>query len=903
MAKTRAALYAFNRGIVSRSALTRVDIERLRLSAETQTNWMPSVLGPMTLRPGFEYIGATKNNSVMMPIPFVFSTSDTAILQLTDSVMRVMISDALVSYDSVSTTVTNGDFSSSAGWTLATAGGGSASISGGKLNLAGVATGGSASCTRSVTVASADLNVRHSLRIVVERGPLFFRCGSTSGGDDYIASSLLETGYHALELTPTGTFYVQFENREIPNKIVDSITVGAAGTLELPTPWLESDLPFIRYFQSADVIFVTCIGRQQRRIERRAARSWSVVLYKADDGPFLSTTDDTITITPSATKGNITLTASRDLFRSTHVGSIWRLFQDGQTVTATVAAENNFSSAIRVTGVGTDRTFTYEVAGTFTATWTLQRSFTSESTGFVDVTTGTAAGVASLSDGFNNSIVWYRIGVKTGDFSSGSLDFTLRYPGGGGSGIARITGYTNRTTVDAEVLDEFSGTVATDNWLEGAWSDYRGFPTAITLHEGRLWQATGDHMWGSVSDDYSSYDYEASGDSAPIDRTIGYGPVFKINWLLPLSRLVIGREGSEISVRSSSFDEPLTPTNFNMKDCSTQGSSALPALKVDTKGMFVQQSGKRVYELAYNVQIQDYGTTDLTRLCPDLLSNVSALAVQRQPETVLFFNQADGNTQALTYESDDQVNAWWTIETNGVIENMCVVPGAPEDAVYATIRRTIGGSTVRYFEKMARLDQCTGLMEARLADSHYLYADVETTTISGLDHLEGETVVVWGWNDINPFTVTLADGTTQEVGKDFGTFTVSGGAISGLSDEVTHACVGLAYDAEFKSAKLAYATQGGTALTIKKKVNRIGLVMENTHYQGVRYGRNAESTDELPLVESEFTTEDDTVWSAYDKPMFALAGEWDTDHRLTLVAAAPRPASILAVAIEVQSNE
>jgi hypothetical protein len=52
MGRTNASLLAFNRGEVAKLALARVDLERMRLSAETQVNWMPTVLGPMMLRPG-----------------------------------------------------------------------------------------------------------------------------------------------------------------------------------------------------------------------------------------------------------------------------------------------------------------------------------------------------------------------------------------------------------------------------------------------------------------------------------------------------------------------------------------------------------------------------------------------------------------------------------------------------------------------------------------------------------------------------------------------------------------------------------------------------------------------------------------------------------------------------------
>jgi hypothetical protein len=50
-------LLAFNRGVISRLALARLDLKRPKLSAEEQTNWMARSLGPMSLRPGLKFLG------------------------------------------------------------------------------------------------------------------------------------------------------------------------------------------------------------------------------------------------------------------------------------------------------------------------------------------------------------------------------------------------------------------------------------------------------------------------------------------------------------------------------------------------------------------------------------------------------------------------------------------------------------------------------------------------------------------------------------------------------------------------------------------------------------------------------------------------------------------------------
>ena len=55
--KTRDVHATFNRGVISKYAIARADVERVRLSAREQKNWMPRVLGSMSLRPGLEKKG------------------------------------------------------------------------------------------------------------------------------------------------------------------------------------------------------------------------------------------------------------------------------------------------------------------------------------------------------------------------------------------------------------------------------------------------------------------------------------------------------------------------------------------------------------------------------------------------------------------------------------------------------------------------------------------------------------------------------------------------------------------------------------------------------------------------------------------------------------------------------
>lgn len=883
--KADTALLAFNRGLIDPLALARVDLKRTALSAELMVNWMPRALGPMMLRPGLEYLTTTCGDVLAKYVPFVFSADDVAILEFTDSKMRVLIDEVPISRVSVSSAITNGTFDTDlTGWTdNDESGATSVWATGGHMSLTG--TGVNAAIRdQQVTVSVGDQNKEHALRITVTQGIVGLRVGSTSGGDEYIAETSLYPGVHSLALTPTGDFYVRLFNRNKYAGLVDSIAVEGAGTVEIPTTWVESDLGNLRWKQSGDVVFVACKGQRQRRIERRAARSWSYAKYMTDDGPFRTPNVGSIRLSASAISGNITLTATKALFRSTHVGGLFSATSAGQTVSAAIAGEDQWSDPIRVSGIDAGRVFSIEIAGTWAGTVRLQRSIEEPGT-WADVSSWTGNISTSYDDTFDNQIIYYRIGIKTGEYTSGTANVKLIYSAGSITGVVRVTGYTSATSVSAEVLKDLGGTSSTDDWAEGAWSDHRGWPTAVELHEGRLWWLGKDRINGSVSDSYHSFDLDYEGDAGPISRTIGQGPVDTINWAVSLKRLIIGGQGQEFSAMSSSIDEPLTPLNFKLDKVASQGSAAVPAAILDGTAVFVQRGGYRLFELEQSDSFSGYLASNITQVVPSIgKPGIVRMDAQRQPDTRLHCVRSDGTVAVLVHDRAENVRCWLNFETDGEVVDVFVLPGNGEDSVYYEVKRTINGSDHYYLEKWAREEEAVGGALNKQADSFYEYSGSSTASISGLSHLEGKTVVAWG------------------NGKDLGSYVVSSGSIT-LSEAVTSAIIGLGYRARFKGTKLASNLESGApSLTRRMIVSSIGLVLASTHAQGLRYGPDFDNMDELPLTEKGDDIDGDYVWDQYDGDGIVFPGEWNTDSRICLEANAPRPVTILAAIVTTEKH-
>jgi hypothetical protein len=893
MPRNNIPLLAFNRGIISPLALARTDIEKVALSAEIQTNWMPRLLGSMMLRPGFGYIGQTRENARARFIPFIFATDDSALIELTANKMRVWVDDILLSRPSVSTAVVNGGFTSDlSGWTNADEPDTSSIWTSAGMQLTG---NNSTSAIRyqQVTVTTANQNKLHAIHVKVSRGPVTFMIGSTQGGSEYVSETHLFEGENSIAFTPTGDFYIQLQSSATFPVIIRSAMVEAGGALEIDTPWGEGDLDFIQESQSADVLFIACRGIQQRRIERRDNGSWSVVKYYSEDGPFNVMNVSPVTLKPSARNGQITLTATAGLFQPSHVGTLFRLTSSGQTVSETINGESQFTDYIKVTGIDSSRQFTISIAnadaGTpWAGTITLQRSV-SEPGAWTNVKAFTSTTTETYNDGLNNNTIYYRIGVVAGAWnpSSGSVVVTIGYSGGSRTGIARITAVNSKTSAAAIVLSDLGNTSATADWYEGAFSGVRGYPGAVAIYEGRLWWAGNDRIYGSYSDAYDSFDDgfnsedKIAGDASGINYSIGSGPVDTVNWLLPLLRLIAGTQGSEASIQSSSYGEVLTPDNFHIKYPSTQGSSSAGAVVLDTRGIFIHRSGRRVYELSYTSDFYDYSSSDMTSLWPECGDSViTRIAAQRLPDDRIHCVREDGTVAVLIRDPNEDLRAWVVVETDGIVEDVVTLPGKEEDQVYYVVNR----NGMRCLEKWSHESECIGGNICKLADSHIAYSGAPVISLSGLSHIEGRDVVVW------------ADG------KDIGTRTVSAGAIP-LGGSYSNVVAGLGYKAPYKSSKLAYAAGMGTALAQRKRVDHLALIMRNTHYRGLTYGPDFDNLDDLPGEEFGMPVSSDKVWDAYDRDSFEFGGSWDTDSRICLMAEAPRPVTILAAIMSLTTHD
>jgi hypothetical protein len=186
-----------------------------------------------------------------------------------------------------------------------------------------------------------------------------------------------------------------------------------------------------------------------------------------------------------------------------------------------------------------------------------------------------------------------------------------------GYGICRVTAYTDSTHVDVTVLSRLPSTTAVVNWREGAFSDYRGWPSAVALFQQRLWLAKDQTVYGSVTGDFSDFTPGSLADDA-VTFTISAKTANPIRAMAEGRALYLYTSRRVYAVTGTNGG-PIKPDDIVAKAVTTQGSNGVQPVNVDRAVLSVDQTGKRVQELGFQLDADEDAARDISKLSPHIL--------------------------------------------------------------------------------------------------------------------------------------------------------------------------------------------------------------------------------------------------------------------------------------------
>jgi len=481
---------------------------------------------------------------------------------------------------------------------------------------------------------------------------------------------------------------------------------------------------------------------------------------------------------------------------------------------------------------------------------------------------GSNASCANLSvSGNSNEISW------TG---SGADEYSIYRER---NGVYGYIGFTDATSfTDDNISPDLSTTPIEASGMFGSANNY---PSHVTLFQQRLVFANSPNqpetIWMSRVGDFENFTKSRIlKDDDRIELDITGSSVNRIRHLTQLRELMVFTSAGEFTVTGP--NGVMLATNPIQTQYGYSGSAGVRPLVVEDTLLFVDRTGRGVRDLRYAFDQDGYTGNDLTIFARHFFEGKEIIewAFQKNPYSVIWVCLDDGTLLSFTYKREHQVWAWTEHDVSGSVESITAIPEGNEDAVYMIVNRTINGSTKRYVERLhTRQFPSVTDPDCFFVDCGITYNSTATTTITGLSHLEGETVVA------------LADGAVVEG------ITVSSGQVT-LPAEASVVNIGLPYQAEIETLPPPIDLEGvGSARGRPHKASAIYVQLEDT--RGIKIGPSSREMATLFFITDDLS-EARPLYTGMER--LQLHPDWNREGTIVVQQDNPLPMTILGISPE-----
>lgn len=635
-------------------------------------------------------------------------------------------------------------------------------------------------------------------------------------GTEVVIAGVTPSGYNGTYTVKTVTGATTFTCDLVSDPGAYSSGGTVSGPYEISSPIDDPRANVTDWVQSADVLFIANTDPGLVELRRRSATDWGFTGFQYVDGPYNALNlDTTMTMSPSAQTGSINITAS------------------GHTPFDT----------------------------------TMQ-----------DSTEGTTEQPVTIHGRL----------VRIANGSSSPSTF----------GFAEISGFTSTTVAPATVINDFPFSAsAQSQWQIQSigWPD--NHPKRIMINQDRLVLANGGsypyRIWPSESDNITGFRPDDPEDLFTVVDTDSFqadvfdGEVNEIQWLRGVPQgIAVGTCCGEFLLAPGS-NGVFTPTGRSVSRHTSTGSreNIRPIQTRNGDILFVQQSGQQINRLQFSIQTERFDNVDVSKFSEDILSAVvSKMTYQRDPFSLVWMLLENGKLACLTYEPAEDVVGWSKSTIGGTFSGSSAVVedieashdesgDKPTDLLWMVVKRTVNSATVRYIEYVDDFFEDDGAA----SDAFFVDSGVTdtsgTTTISGLDHLEGETVKV------------LADGVPLSDG------TVSSGSIT-IGDTYTTVQVGLGYTSTIST--LPITLQGSQPDSAQKILRPERAAVRFLNSNGMAFGVSESDIESV-------VTGTTGVFTGVIEDM-QMESRHERDNRLWLVQSNPQPMTVSAITIELETD-
>jgi hypothetical protein len=597
------------------------------------------------------------------------------------------------------------------------------------------------------------VDVTATITNITQANPGVFTAANTFASGDWVTISLVNgmtelNNYTGIVQNVTAGNFTLTDYLGNPLDTSGFLAYASAGIASriftLPTPWAATDLPLLKFTQSADVMSIVHPSYPPYDLARISATNWTLT-----ESTFTEIIGPPATCTATATNNPSTSTSPPQLPAAyAYVVTAVDLLTGQESIASPIA---NVTNSVDIAAVAGSIIVNWSpVVGA--ATYNIYKAPTSyntdpgNTTNALPVPAGALFGYVGTS--FGTQFVDSNITADltqvpprhTNPFAPGQILAAVSTAGGSGYTAATLDVATSTGSgVVAEAVIISGAVVAwiiNDNGMDFAATDTAtvsgdGTSATVTLKIGpqtgtypgvvayfqqrRVYASTNnnpDTYYMSVPGAFLNFDVSipVTGTDA-ITGTPWSQQVNGIQFMVPMpGGLVVltGLGAWQVGGAGSAplTPAPITPTSQSATPQAFNGCSAnMPPIAVDYDLIYLQSKGSIFLDLAWNYWINIYTGSDLTQLSGHLFTGYTMRewAWCREPNKVAWVIRDDGIALSLTYLKQQEVYGWARHDTMGQFVSTCAVTEPPVDAAYFVVARATnitGGGQCYYVERM-----------------------------------------------------------------------------------------------------------------------------------------------------------------------------------------------------------
>lgn len=685
-------IQGFTGGILSPEIHGRQDFNKVQLGLADASNITIRPTGAAGHRVGTTFVTECKySDKEAVLVKFGSTRQAVYAIELGDQYMRFIRNGAAV-VDTVA--ITNGDFTSGiAGWTDISTGAGSISHNAvdGRMVLDDAVAGATQAIT---TVVDQDYTVSFD----VVGNPIEVAIGTTSGGSEVVSkTSPVGTGRNITFKATATTTYISFkQNTASVQAELDNVS--AVEPVELATPYLEADLPLVRYVQQGESLYMVHPSYPPKKLTRTSDTVWSFV-----DSAF--NPDATNVVSLTLVKSG-TPTVAKDFTWGYTVSTIYE-DEVGNLVESLPYPLDTIDADIDLGEV--------QVVVTFQ--------------GENEVT---------------NKVKRYHVYRK----------------GGGEPQLINIieaeavSDANKQYTFDDTGLEADASKSPVDEFTYFASTNQ--YPISVGVYNQRLvYGGTNerpDVLWFSRVQDFDNFTATpVLAENESFSKVLSAGETNRAVHLQSLDDLMCLTDGKIWRIKGTNNND------LNAFIESSIGAGDARPIPSRKSMLFVESNQNTVSDFIYRDTVAGYDGDKLDILSRSLFRQfqIKDISFQDSPDGLLHTVRSDGKMPVLTYLKNQDVYAWSYYETAGDFERILSIDKDVFDDTYVIVKRTINGQTRRFIELFQyQFQDAEDTLDDWFVDSGLKYSGNPISIVCGLDHLIGETVRVYAdGDDLEDYTV------------------------------------------------------------------------------------------------------------------------------------------------------